>query len=251
MEEEIYSVYCDRVGKPVPITISKRREVVSLCCWYEEDDKDCQHRAEPGCALYERFSGKGNPLVEDLSVVLGRRARGVRDASKALIDGGIQFVIGGRDAVNAYCPGVIEETLRTDFFIRSLERDAAWRALAEAGFKPRPLDPTCCAATKGGIGVELHYGKPPEKPEYVNERTLARAIKVKLIDLNVGLQPLEELIAYKADRYTERDSSDLKRLLSEWADRIDVEYLREVAKDRALSLQKLVITERRVCLKSR
>ena len=249
-DDELHSVYCDRVGKSVPITVSKRDGVISLCCCYEEGERDCQHRAEPGCALYERFSGKGNPVVGDLSVVLGERADGVRDASKALIDGGIPFVIGGRDAVNAYCPGVIEETLRTDFFIRSLDRDAAWKALAGAGFKPKPLDPTCCVATKGAVGVELHYGRPPEKLEYVNERTLARAIRVKLMDMNVALQPLEELIAYKADRYTDRDSSDLARLLGEWAGKIDIGYLREVARERALSLEKLEITEQEVRLKS-
>jgi hypothetical protein len=54
-------------------------------------------------------------VVEDLSKVLDRRTECVLEASKALTESGVPFVIGGRDAVNAYCPGVVEETLRKIF----------------------------------------------------------------------------------------------------------------------------------------
>jgi DNA-binding phage protein len=248
MEELEHIVYCERVGKPVLITVHKSGEIVSLCCHHEEGGRDCQHRAELGCALYRKFSGRGNPVVEDLSKVLGRRTECVLEASKALTESGVPFVIGGRDAVNAYCPGVVEETLRTDFFIRSVDRNLAWKVLSKSGFGLEPIDPTCCVATKGGR-IELHYGRPPEKPEYVDEETIARAVKVKLVDLYVSLQPLEELVAYKADRFTERDSSDLRRLLREWGDRMDLKYLTKMAKKRGLSLEKLLITENRVMLK--
>lgn len=244
MEEEFLKIPCDRIGKVVPITISKRENIVSLCCCYEEGGRDCQHRAEPGCALYVRFSGKGNPIVQDLANVLGWRAKGVYEAIKVLISSGIPFVIGGRDAVNAYCPSVTEETLRTNIFIKSVNRDTAWRALRRANFKIKPVDPTCCIATKGKASIELHYGRPPYKPECLDEETLARAVKVRLIDIEVSLQPLEELIAYKADRYADRDKVDLKRLLNEWVYKIDIDYMCEVARKRGLSLEKLVITER-------
>lgn len=250
-EDKPCLVYCDRMNKLVPIMVSKRNGIISLCCCHEEGGMDCQHRAELGCALYKRFSAKGNPIVEDLSDVLGQRAQVVRDASKALMADNIPFVIGGRDAVNAYCPRVVKETLRTDFFIRSIDRDAAFRVLRRDDFGIKPLDPTCTVLEKSGVSIELHYGSPPDIPEYVDEETLKRAIKIKLIDVKVALQPIEELVAYKAHRYVERDKVDLARLLDEWGEEINTLYLREVAKKRALSLENLKITELKVGLKSR
>jgi hypothetical protein len=87
-----------------------------------------------GAPCTEKFSGRGNPVAEDLSKVLGRRTECVLEASRALTESGVPFVIGGRDAVNAYCPGVVEETLRTDFFIRSVDRNLAWKVLSKSGF---------------------------------------------------------------------------------------------------------------------
>ena len=226
----------------MPVDVSKGKGVVSLCCCYEEGERDCQHRAEPGCALHERFSSKGNPVVEDLASVLGRRARVVQETAKILIAANVSFVIGGRDAVNAYCPSVVEATLRTDFFIRSKDKDVAWKVLKKAGFGVRAIDPTCCVVVKREASVELHYGRPPHEPEYLDDETLARSIKVKLIDIDVPLQPMEELVAYKADRYSDRDKVDLKRLLSEWGGKINVERLREVARKRGLSLKNLSMT---------
>ena len=249
MKEELHHVYCDRMSKLVPISVSRGKGIVSVCCCYEEGWRDCQHRAELGCALYERFSCKGNPIVKNLSEVLGRRARAVYEAVKILIADGIPFVIGGRDAVNAYCPAIVEKTLRTNVFIKSSVRNAAWKALRRARFGIKAVDPTCCIVVKRGASIELHYGRPPYRSEYLDDETLARSIKVRLIDIDVALQPLEELIAYKADRYADRDKVDLKRLLSEWGGKINIERLREVAKGRGLSLENLLITKYEVKLK--
>ena len=249
MKEELRQVYCDRMSKLVPIRVSRDKGIVSVCCCYEEGGRDCQHRAELGCALYERFSSRGNPIVEDIASVLGRRARVVYEAARILIAAGVSFVIGGRDVVNAYCPGTVKETVRTNFFIKSVDRDAAWRALRKRRFRIKPLDPTYCIAGMRDVSIELHYGRPPRVPEYVDENTLARAIKIRLIDIDVALQPIEELVAYKAHRYLDRDRTDLSRLLDEWGEEIDVKYLRKVARDRNLSIKKLAITERGVKLK--
>ena len=209
--------------------------MTSIACAFLRAGRDCQHRAEVGCALYRRIDCKGNPIVADFSEVLGARASIVYEAASALLDDDIRFVIGGRDAVNVYCPESKEETWSTDIFIRSEDRDRAWRALSRRGFRMKSIDPTCCSATKSGVSVELHYGMPPDKPEYVDEETFKRAAKVKLRRLHVSIQPLEELIAYKADRYAERDKVDLRRIMASWREKIDVEYLEKVLTERRLS----------------
>jgi len=53
MEELEHIVYCERVGKPVLITVHKSGDIVSLCCHHEEGGRDCQHRAEPGVPCTE------------------------------------------------------------------------------------------------------------------------------------------------------------------------------------------------------
>jgi hypothetical protein len=149
-----------------------------------------------------------------------------QDALQALIDGQVEFLLGGAFALNPYT-GIVRDTKDIDAFVHPRDRDKALDALRKAGYETEVTFPHWLSkAWCGDHFVDVIYSSGNGIAE-VDDEWFEHAIDGQVMNLPVKLCPPEEMIWSKSfimerERF---DGADIMHLLRASGQALDWERL--------------------------
>lgn len=149
-----------------------------------------------------------------------------RHVLETLKASGLPFLLGGAYALNCYT-GISRYTKDLDIFIRRHDYDCVSEALLQAGYQSEMTYPHWLAKVhSNGQMVDLIFNSG-NGIAVVDDTWFDHAIRARVLDVEVDINPVEEMIWSKAfvmerERY---DGADISHLLRARGDRLDWQRL--------------------------
>jgi len=137
-----------------------------------------------------------------------------RHATRALLNTGIPFLVGGAYALKHYA-GIVRSTKDFDLFVYGKDRDRVLQVLSAAGYETGITFPHWIGkATWGGDYIDIIHGSGNGLCT-VDAEWFAHAPTAQVLDLQLPLIPPEEMIWQKAFILTRErcDSADILHVL--------------------------------------
>jgi hypothetical protein len=165
---------------------------------------------------------RGPPHAAGFPIVSLDTAAVYQRALRLLMDGGVQFLLGGAYALAHYA-GVVRPTKDLDLFVMPQDSERVLQVLAAGGFRVELTFPHWLGKAFSGddfIDVIFSSGNAMAP---VDREWFDHAVEVLVLDMPVRLCPAEETIWSKAwvmerERY---DGADVAHLLRACAERLD------------------------------